>query len=70
LGTVTLTVTASKTGATYDVRSLGILNTLSWETFSLIIEEKNPRHGMFMYKVLNDHAAPGLKEYKLFTKGM
>jgi hypothetical protein len=47
------------TGATYDVRSLDILNTLSWET--LDNRRKNSK-AVFMYKVLNDHAAPCLKE--------
>ena len=47
------------TGATYDVRSLDILNALSWETLD---NRRNKSKAVFMYKVLNDHAAPGLKE--------
>ena len=40
-------------------RSLGILNTLSWETLD---NRRKKSKAVFMYKVLNDHAVPGLKE--------
>ncbi len=47
------------TGASYDVRSTDILTTLSWETLD---NRRKKSKAVFMYKVLNDHAAPGLKE--------
>ena len=47
------------TGASYDERSHDILNTQSWETLDNRI---NKSKAVFMYKVLNDHAAPGLRE--------
>ncbi len=37
-----------------------ILTTLSWETLD---NRRKKSKAVFMYKVLNDHAAPGLKEY-------
>ncbi len=48
------------TGASYDVRSTDILTTLSWETLD---NRRKKSKAVFMYKVLTDHAAPGLKEY-------
>jgi hypothetical protein len=37
---------------TYDVRSLDILNTLSWETLD---NRRKKSKAVFMYIVLNDH---------------
>ncbi len=48
------------TGPTYDVSHLTFL--IPCHGKHLIIEEKNPRLCLILYKVLNDHAAPGLKE--------
>ena len=47
------------TGETYDIRSTYILNSLSWETLD---NRRKKSKAVFMYKVLNDHAAPSLKE--------
>ncbi len=47
------------TGASHDVRSTDILTTLSWETLD---NRRKKSKAVYMYKVLNDHAAPGLKE--------
>ena len=47
------------TGETYDIRSTDILNSLSWETLD---NRRKKTKAVFMYKVLNDHAAPSLKE--------
>ena len=47
------------TGETYDIRSTDILNSLSWETLD---NRRKKSNAVFMYKVLNDHAAPSLKE--------
>ena len=47
------------TGETYGIRSTDILNSLSWETLD---NRRKKSKAVFMYKVLNDHAAPSLKE--------
>lgn len=47
------------TGASYDIRSAYILDSLGWET--LDSRRKNAK-SILMYKILNDHAAPGLKD--------
>ena len=49
-------------GETYDIRSTDILNSLSWETLD---NRRKKSKAVFMYKVLNDHAAPSLKEFFL-----
>ena len=55
------------TGATYDVRSLDIRNTLSWETLD---NRRKKSKAVFMYKVLNDHADPGLKETSFYKRNV
>ncbi len=58
------------TGATYNVRSTDILTTLSWETLD---NRRKKSKAVFMYKVLNDHAARVLKQRvlkNLFTEEM
>ena len=47
------------TGASYDVWSTDILTTLCWETLD---NRRTKSKAVFMYKVLSDHAALGLKE--------
>ena len=47
------------TGASYNVRSADVLDTLGWETL-------DASKSILMYKLLNDHTAPNLKD--LFCK--
>ena len=51
------------TGASYDVRSADVLDTLGWETLDA---RRLPNKSILMYKILNDHTAPNLKD--LFRK--
>ena len=53
------------TGASYDVRSADMLDTLGWETFNV---RRSRNKSILMYKILNDHTARNLKD--LFRKKM
>ena len=48
------------TGANYDVRSGDLLKILRWEPLEV---RRNYLKAIFMYKILNGHTAPNLKEY-------
>ena len=48
------------TGFTYDIQSIDVLNTLVWETLD---QKRNYTKSMLMYKKINDHAAPNLKQF-------
>ena len=48
------------TGATYDIKSVDVLHTLSCETLDL---RRSYSKSAFIYKILNNYTAPGLKEY-------
>ena len=45
-------------GATYDVRSVDLLESLGWKHLELI---RNYLKSVFMYKILNNHTAPNLR---------
>ena len=47
-------------GANYDVRSADLLKILRWEPLEV---RRNYLKAIFMYKILNGHTAPNLKEY-------
>lgn len=47
------------TGATYEIRSADVLDNLSWETLNV---RRSNTKATYMYKILNDHTAPNLKE--------
>ncbi len=47
------------TGATYDIRSSDILENLNWKPLE---ERRNHLKSTFIYKILNGHTAPKLKE--------
>jgi hypothetical protein len=47
------------TGATYDIRSSELLNNLNWKPLE---ERRNYLKSIFIYKILNGHTAPNLKE--------
>ena len=47
------------TGATYDIRSSDILENLNWKPLE---ERRNHLKSTFIYKILNGHTAPNLKE--------
>ena len=47
------------TGATYDIRSADVLETLSWEYLNARRFYIKP---VFIYKILNNYTAPTLKE--------
>ncbi len=47
------------TGATYDIRSSDILENLNWKPLE---ERRNYLKSTFIYKILNGHTAPNLKE--------
>jgi hypothetical protein len=47
------------TGSTYDTRSIDVLNTLDWETLD---QKRNYTKSIFMYKIINGHAAHNLKQ--------
>ena len=50
-------------GAGYETRSTDVLESLGWET----LEKRRLRNkAVLMYKILNDHSAPNLKQ--LFNK--
>ncbi len=46
------------TGANYDTRSADLLNMLSWDTLE---NTRSSAKSVLMYKILNDHTAPGLR---------
>ena len=46
------------TGANYDTRSADLLNMLSWDTLE---NRRSGAKSVLMYKILNDHTAPGLR---------
>ena len=46
-------------GASYETRSTDILESLGWET----LEKRHLQNkAVLMYKILNDHSAPNLKQ--------
>jgi hypothetical protein len=47
------------TGSTFDIRSVDVLNMLGWESLD---QRRNYTKSMYMYKIINDHAAPNLKQ--------
>ena len=47
------------TGSTYDIRSIDVLDQLGWETLE---QKRNYTKSMLMYKIINNHAAPNLKQ--------
>ena len=47
------------TGATYDIRSSELLDNLNWKPLE---ERRNYLKSIFIYKILNGHTAPSLKE--------
>ena len=47
------------TGATYDIRSSDIFENLNWKPLE---ERRNHLKSTFIYKILNGHTAPNLKE--------
>ena len=47
------------TGANYDVRSADLLKNLRWEPLEV---RRNYLKAIFMYKIINGHTAPNLKE--------
>lgn len=47
------------TGASYDIRSVDVLDSLSWETLDV---KRCYNKSVFMYKILNNHTAPNLKQ--------
>ena len=50
-------------GASYETRSTDVLESLGWDT----LEKRRLRNkAVLMYKILNDHSAPNLKQ--LFNK--
>ena len=51
------------TGASYDVTSADVLDTLGWETLDA---GRSRNRSILIYKILNDHTAPNLKD--LFRK--
>ena len=51
------------TGASYDVRSADVLDTLGWEKLDA---RRSRNKSILMYKILNDQTAPNLKD--LFRK--
>jgi hypothetical protein len=55
------------TWSTYDTRSVDVLNTLGWETPD---QKPNYTKSIFMYKIINGHAAPNLKQsFRLHREG-
>jgi hypothetical protein len=55
------------TGSTYDTRSVDVLHTLGWETLD---QKRNYTKSIFMYKIINCHAAPNLKQsFRLHREG-
>ena len=47
------------TGSTFDIRSVDVLNMLGWESLD---QRRNYTKSIYMYKIINDHAAPNLKQ--------
>ncbi len=47
------------TGATYDIRSSDLLESLNWKPLE---ERRNYLKSIFIHKILNGHTAPNLKE--------
>ena len=45
-------------GANYDTHSVDLFNTLSWDTLE---NRRTGAKSVLMYKILNDHTAPGLR---------
>ena len=45
-------------GANYDTHSVDLLNMLSWDTLE---NRRSGAKSVLMYKILNDHTAPGLR---------
>jgi hypothetical protein len=54
------------TGATYDIRSSESLDNLNWKPLE---ERRSYLKSIFIYKILNGHTAPSLKEaFQLIMK--
>ena len=53
------------TGASYDIRSVHLIDSLSWET---LFDRRCCAKSILMYKILNDHTTPGLRNS--FVEGM
>jgi hypothetical protein len=47
------------TGSTHYTRAVDVLNALGWETLD---QKRNYTKSIFMYKIINGHAAPNLKQ--------
>ena len=45
------------TGVSYDIRSADLMDSLCWQTLD---DRRRCAKSIFMYKMLNDHNAPGL----------
>ena len=50
------------TGASYDIRSENVIDSLSWQTLD---DRRRCAKSILMYKILNDHTAPGLRNSSL-----
>ena len=48
------------TGASYDIRSADLIDSLSWQTLD---DRRRCAKSVLMYKLLNDHTARGLRNY-------
>jgi hypothetical protein len=46
-------------GSTFDTWSVDVLNMLGWESLD---QRRNYTKSIYMYKIINDHAAPNLKQ--------
>ena len=53
------------TGASYDIRSADIIDSLSWQTLD---DRRALCKSVLMYKILNDHTAPRPKELASFVR--
>ena len=47
------------TGFSYDIRSADLIDSLSWRTLD---DRRRCAKSILMYKILNDHTAPGRRE--------
>jgi hypothetical protein len=47
------------TGSTFDIRFVDVLNMFGWESLD---QRRNYTKFSYMYKIINDHAAPNLKQ--------
>jgi hypothetical protein len=55
------------TGSTFDIRSVDVLNMLGWESLD---QRRNYTKSIYMYKIINDHAAPNLKQlFRRYSEG-